>query len=53
VLSGYRCDLYDTLFSDWERRETNAYADGRRPRIECVWLNPSVANKQSQTRLFA
>lgn len=39
VLSGYRSDLYDALYSDWICVERPALADGARPRIECLWLS--------------
>jgi DNA adenine methylase len=40
VLSGYACPLYDReLYSDWERHEKKALADGARQRTEVVWLN--------------
>lgn len=38
VLSGYHCDLYDRLYSDWRRVTKSAHADGARDRIECLWL---------------
>lgn len=51
VLSGYRCDLYDHLYSDWYRVEKNTFADGAKPRIECLWLSNNCSIKQQ--RLFA
>lgn len=42
VLSGYRCDLYDRLYADWTRIDGRAHADGARPRVESLWLSPSV-----------
>lgn len=43
VVSGYRCDLYDDLYATWTSAETNALADGARPRRECLWLSPRTA----------
>lgn len=44
VLSGYPCELYDRqLYSDWERHEREAHADGASPRLEVVWLNPACS----------
>ncbi len=43
VMSGYPCDLYDRLYSTWERHDCKAFADGARERTECVWLNPACA----------
>jgi len=39
VVSGYRCDLYDDLYRDWQRVDRRAYADGARERTESIWLN--------------
>lgn len=38
VISGYSCELYNDLYSDWERVEKSTYADGAKPRTECLWL---------------
>ncbi len=40
VVSGYRCALYDHLFSGWRRVDRVALADGARERVECIWLSP-------------
>lgn len=48
VLSGYRCELYDALYAGWRRLDHRSMADGARPRIESVWLNPACAERQSQ-----
>jgi DNA adenine methylase len=40
VLSGYRSDLYDNLYSDWRRVERSSLADGARPRVEVLWFSP-------------
>lgn len=58
VLSGYPCALYDNeLFHDWQRHERKHLADGARPRIEVVWLNPACADalerQSAQQPLFA
>lgn len=39
VLSGYKSDLYDGLYSDWNRIERVALADGAKPRIEVLWIS--------------
>lgn len=49
AVSGYRCDLYDELYSGWRREERQAYADGAKRRIECLWINERAgATKQSE-----
>lgn len=44
VLSGYPAPLYDERLAGWKRVERPALADGARPRVECLWLNPAVAD---------
>lgn len=41
VLSGYPCELYANLYSDWHRIERRSLADGARPRVEVLWLSRS------------
>src|SRR5574337_489498 len=41
VVSGYRCALYDDLYSGWQRVDKAAHADGSRDRIESLWLSPN------------
>jgi len=41
VLSGYRCPLYDKLFSGWRRIDMAAHADGAKDRVESLWLSDS------------
>lgn len=41
ILSGYAHPLYDDALSDWRRIEREALADGARPRIEVLWINPA------------
>jgi DNA adenine methylase len=43
VLSGYASPMYEQRLKGWKRVETNSLADGARPRIEVVWLNPACA----------
>lgn len=44
VLSGYPSTLYDQdLYQGWLRFEKAHFADGARPRLEVLWLNPSCA----------
>lgn len=42
VVSGYRSDLYDSLYSGWKRIDRRARADGAAKRIESLWLSPNV-----------
>ena len=44
AVSGYRCDLYDELYSDWYRYDHGVLAisspiEGRTKRIESLWTN--------------
>lgn len=42
VLSGYPSDLYDAMLPGWYREERPALADGARPRVEVLWINPAA-----------
>ena len=42
LLCGYEGLLYDTLYKGWERLTYRAFADGAKPRTECVWFNPAA-----------
>jgi hypothetical protein len=44
-LSGYPAQLYDDVLFDWIRVERQALADGARPRIEVLWINPLCAER--------
>lgn len=50
VLSGYPCELYDRLFSGWQRVErTGPLADGARERTEVLWLRNCEADLFTQS----
>lgn len=50
VLSGYETPLYDDALSDWRRVTREALADGARPRIEVLWINPACAARLDAER---
>lgn len=52
MLSGYRCDLYDELYSDWLRVDRSTYADGAKKRTESLWLNPASVRLRPQGSVF-
>jgi len=43
ILSGYSAPLYDDMLFDWRRIEKETFADGARPRVEVLWINPRAA----------
>lgn len=49
VLSGYDCELYQSLYSDWPYVQRDAMADGARRRVETLWFSPGT---QQQLGLF-
>lgn len=51
IVSGYRCNLYDDLFSGWVRIERPSFAEGAHKRIECLWLNPQASEQQLRMEL--
>lgn len=50
VLSGYPSALYAKNLKGWRRVDKKSLADGARPRLECLWLNPAA---DQQKQLFA
>lgn len=44
IVSGYATPLYDQLLAGWRRLELDTYADGARPRVEVLWVNPAAAS---------
>jgi len=50
VLSGYPHPLYDESLPGWTRVEREALADGARPRIEVLWINPACAGALAAQR---
>lgn len=56
VLSGYRCEMYDQLYSGWQRMDKETHADGAKDRTESLWLSPRTVEalaKPQQSGLFA
>lgn len=52
ALSGYAAPVYDHALEGWDRREIDSYADGARPRRECLWLNPACVEALGHGPLF-
>lgn len=42
IVSGYRSDLYDSLYRGWKRIDRAAHADGAKSRVESLWLSPNI-----------
>jgi DNA adenine methylase len=38
TVSGYPSELYDKIYSSWDRIERKTMADGAKPRVEVLWL---------------
>ncbi|WP_083640020.1 DNA adenine methylase [Pseudomonas sp. PA15(2017)] len=56
VISGYPCELYDSMLAGWDRRETSARISagrGTATRTECIWLSPACQLRSSQLGLFS
>lgn len=53
VLSGYPHPLYDAALRGWRKVERAAMADGARPRVEALWLNPAVQDTMHAGPLFS
>ncbi len=39
IVSGYRCELYDSLYEGWHRVDKDTWADKASKRTESVWLS--------------
>jgi DNA adenine methylase len=51
IVSGYPCALYDReLYAGWKRLERPHLADGARPRMEVVWMNPACVEALNADR---
>ena len=48
LLSGYSSPIYDAALADWHRVERATFADGARPRVEMLWMNPQAWNMLEQ-----
>ncbi len=42
VLSGYRSEMYDSLYSDFQCLENPHHAAGGAKRVECLWVSPNA-----------
>mgnify|MGYP000883844561 CR=1 FL=1 len=51
VLSGYRCDLMDELYADWERKERQVCNDGQKKCIECIWLSSYTKRRLEDSKM--
>lgn len=44
IIAGYDCPLYQDLFREWHISQKMTFADGARPRVECLWSNRPFNN---------
>lgn len=51
MLSGYQNSAYDDALGDWRRFDFNTFADGARPRLESLWLNPAAVAARDRAAL--
>lgn len=51
ALSGYTSEFYESRLKNWRRVETDAMADGARPRTEVLWINPAAADALDRTQM--
>lgn len=42
IISGYDSELYNELYDGFTKITKNAYADGAKKRVECLWLSPGT-----------
>lgn len=41
VISGYRCELYESLYGDWRRVDKDVIVFRAKRAVESLWLNPA------------
>lgn len=46
ILSGYRSELYDSLYKDWHRIEKKSRTNAQTEAIECLWFSPQCQAMQ-------
>ncbi|MCP4537710.1 MAG: DNA adenine methylase [Chloroflexi bacterium] len=46
IISSYRCELYDELYTDWQRRDKKTRVNGPGHAIESVWLSDSAIRRE-------
>ena len=52
ILSGYDCELYNDIFSDWTRLEKSTTTNGNSSAVEVLWMSPA-ATRLNRLPLFA
>jgi DNA adenine methylase len=52
LLSGYPSELYDGLYPDWQRIDTEARTDRGKTVVESLWISPAAQAQQGQQSLF-
>lgn len=52
IVSGYDCELYRELYKDFYLTKKKTTKNYGKTAIECLWLSPSVVEKQQQLSLF-
>jgi DNA adenine methylase len=51
VVSGYPSELYNQLYSDWQRFEKEAITTSKKRAIECLWISPNTSSSLGATPL--
>lgn len=44
ILSGYRCEMYDELLVEWQRKDRSTSTNGQGSAVESLWLSPAVVD---------
>jgi len=53
LISGYRCELYDALYADWERRDRATRVNGPGSAVESLWISPTAAARRLPLLAYA
>jgi DNA adenine methylase len=45
AISGYRCELYDDLYQDWQRADKKVRTNSAGEAVESLWLSPALVER--------
>lgn len=52
ILSGYPCQLYEELYSDWRKVSIKSMTGRNKPSVEVLWISPAATSRHHQRQMF-
>ncbi len=53
IISGHPSNMYDELFTGWEKLTKTTPTDFQARSVECLWISPNAKRNQPQRNLFS